>query len=611
VKGLAFGLLASVAAVHASAFAQGDIQTGLVAYYDCDALEGSVLPDQTANGYDATVNGSVPLAASMTGFGMALDFSGTSTDYVSSDSLPHIDIDPGTFSHGCWANAAFISSPEYGWVGVITRSGNACLKYDNDWVKYVFQFYLDDSGTDVERKIFETPTGVDGIWTHVTVTFDKAASLAAIYVNGSLAGEDDWSVTAYAGLPLKDFWDGPWVFGNHDVGNPMAWKGLMDEIRFYNRALSVDDVAALYAHEPSAPGTPTATIEVTTHASEPSTDGAFTVNLTTAPASDITVNYTVGGGSTATSGVDFTALTGTVVVRSGATSAVIAVEVRDDTDEEGPETLVVGLADGTGYVLGASTTATMDIGDDDFAPAAFGLTAPSDGSSVPCDQDLDFTWEASSGAISYTFELARDSSFADVRVTQTVYQPSCSVSSDDLSPTTQYWWRVTAVNAIDSTTCNAAFDFTTEADNTPPQVSYTNPSAQKNNVAVDTAVSIIFSEAIDAGTIDGSVTMAVVGGVTVSGDVVQVSARVIKFTPDEELDYATDYVVTVLTVITDTSGNHLASPHEFEFTTQDALAGLAFGPGCVAGSPLAGAAWAVLFVAAAFVLLRRRGEARS
>jgi len=59
-----------------------------------------------------------------------------------------------------------------------------------------------------------------------------------------------------------------------------------------------------------------------------SDDGEFTVTMTKASSTDTTVSYTVGG--TASAGSDYTALSGSVIVLAGNTTAVIAVDVQDD-----------------------------------------------------------------------------------------------------------------------------------------------------------------------------------------------------------------------------------------------------------------------------------------
>ena len=72
-----------------------------------------------------------------------------------------------------------------------------------------------------------------------------------------------------------------------------------------------------------------------------------TVNLSAGPVSPITLNYTVGG--TATPGSDYEALSGTVTVPAGATTATIPITIIDDTHEDSRERIRLTLAEGTGY----------------------------------------------------------------------------------------------------------------------------------------------------------------------------------------------------------------------------------------------------------------------
>ena len=90
------------------------------------------------------------------------------------------------------------------------------------------------------------------------------------------------------------------------------------------------------------------------------------VNLTTAPASDITLAYTVDG--TATSGSDYTALSGTLSVAKGATTATIPVTIIDDSVPEGSETVVLKLIGSSGYRVESPGTHTLTIFDDETLP---------------------------------------------------------------------------------------------------------------------------------------------------------------------------------------------------------------------------------------------------
>ncbi len=79
----------------------------------------------------------------------------------------------------------------------------------------------------------------------------------------------------------------------------------------------------------------------------------------------LTVSYTVSG--SATPGADYAPLAGTVVIPTGATSADITVTPIDDALAELDESVTLTLSAGSGYQLGASTSATVIIVDNDVA----------------------------------------------------------------------------------------------------------------------------------------------------------------------------------------------------------------------------------------------------
>ena len=93
------------------------------------------------------------------------------------------------------------------------------------------------------------------------------------------------------------------------------------------------------------------------------------VRLGPAPSADVTFAYTVGG--TATAGVDYTALSGTVTVPKGATEATIAVTLSDDSVQEGRETVTLRLAGSAGYPVTAPSQHTLSIVDDETPVVSF------------------------------------------------------------------------------------------------------------------------------------------------------------------------------------------------------------------------------------------------
>lgn len=93
--------------------------------------------------------------------------------------------------------------------------------------------------------------------------------------------------------------------------------------------------------------------------------GAFTVRRSGDFTSSLTVNYTVGG--TATNGVDYAPLSGSVTFAPGSPVATIIVLPIDDALPEGDETVIVTLVGGPGYTVGSPHTATVTITDNDLA----------------------------------------------------------------------------------------------------------------------------------------------------------------------------------------------------------------------------------------------------
>ena len=90
------------------------------------------------------------------------------------------------------------------------------------------------------------------------------------------------------------------------------------------------------------------------------------VTLTPAPTAAVTVNYSVGG--TATSGDDYTALSGTVSVGTSGTANISVVVVDDDVHDGPAETVVLTITDDAAYSVGTVSVSTVTITDDEMLP---------------------------------------------------------------------------------------------------------------------------------------------------------------------------------------------------------------------------------------------------
>ena len=101
------------------------------------------------------------------------------------------------------------------------------------------------------------------------------------------------------------------------------------------------------------------------------TDLAFTVSLSAAAKSPVTVTYKTTNG-TATAGSDYTAQSGTLTFAAGETSKIVHVSVLGDTAVEANETLALALSSPNGATI-ARGTATGTITNDDVTPPALSI----------------------------------------------------------------------------------------------------------------------------------------------------------------------------------------------------------------------------------------------
>jgi len=148
----------------------------------------------------------------------------------------------------------------------------------------------------------------------------------------------------------------------------------------YNLGATVTDTVSITDDDVAV--VPTVTVSATdASAAEatPATDtGAFTILLTPAPNTALTINFSMGGTAATGAGVDYTlsatggtlAYTGpagTITIAPGTTSVVVTLTVIDDTLAEGvtPEGATFTLNAGGGYTLGTAVTDTVTITDND------------------------------------------------------------------------------------------------------------------------------------------------------------------------------------------------------------------------------------------------------
>ena len=96
---------------------------------------------------------------------------------------------------------------------------------------------------------------------------------------------------------------------------------------------------------------------------EPNDALSFTVARVGSTTTSLTVQYGVSGSATA--GADYVALSGSVVIPAGASTATVVVTPLDDNAVEGSETVVLTLQGASTYVVGTPASASVDLIDND------------------------------------------------------------------------------------------------------------------------------------------------------------------------------------------------------------------------------------------------------
>ncbi len=133
-------------------------------------------------------------------------------------------------------------------------------------------------------------------------------------------------------------------------------------INYIRAGFLMPPIGGVYAY-PGGDTTPVVTIAATIpSAAEPSTNGRFTLTASPSPTSSITVSLNRSG--TATNGLDYQTIPATVTIGTSGT-AIVNVTVIDDALVEAAETVLLGVAAGSGYTVGSPSSATVTITSND------------------------------------------------------------------------------------------------------------------------------------------------------------------------------------------------------------------------------------------------------
>lgn len=193
----------------------------------------------------------------------------------------------------------------------------------------------------------------------------------------------------------------------------------------------------------------------------------ITVSLSAASGLDTTVIYSVTGGSATGSGTDYTLSGGTLTIPAGQTSGTISYTLNDDSTYEGDETVLVTISNPTNVSLGAITTHTITIQENEAALGNFtisGITGASNDSTADAVLSNNTTpivnFGSSSGASSYDITIYASNGTTVVCATQNATSSPHSMSSCTLTAGTSYKAQVVSKVGVQTHgASNSMYDF--------------------------------------------------------------------------------------------------------------------------------------------------------
>ncbi|MDE0318198.1 MAG: LamG domain-containing protein [Candidatus Poribacteria bacterium] len=207
------------------------VEEGIVAYWDFNEKAGDTAGDSSGNGHDGKLIGD-PQWTNDGKFGGALVFD-QAQDEV---NVPyHKDLNQETFTICAWANV------EPG-----STNHRAVVSSRADFPQRGFIFYAEPGNTwefwigagANHWKPVRGPAVNLGKWDHLAGTYTDGNH--KFYVNGEFIGEENFDISVN---PNEEFLIG--AGANETANHNYFFKGIIDEVRLYDRVLDEKEIAAV------------------------------------------------------------------------------------------------------------------------------------------------------------------------------------------------------------------------------------------------------------------------------------------------------------------------------------------------------------------------------
>lgn len=208
------------------------VDKDLVLYLPFDEKSGDVAKDASGNGHNATLKGGPQFEAGK--IGGALRFDGTD------DYAEFADFDYGPeFTLAFWFNMDQRPGARYQYLfghGIYDKT-NSCLVYVDQEEKKLRTYLRDANDGHIIRE-YDIPYDGLGNWTHYAVQVSREEGIK-MFLDGKLlktGRHGKKGVNPQTSMTLGIRWD---------FDRERIFKGALDDLRLYNRALSDEEIAAL------------------------------------------------------------------------------------------------------------------------------------------------------------------------------------------------------------------------------------------------------------------------------------------------------------------------------------------------------------------------------
>lgn len=246
--------------------------SGLVAAYGFEEGSGTTTADASGNGLTGTVSSATWTTAGK--YGKALVFAGASGSWVTVPNAAALNLTTG-MTISAWVKPS-TSLPQ--WPAVVMKERTGELTYALYANSDTAQPNINYTSNNAEVNLNAGSAVPVNVWTHLAGTFD--GSMLRLYVNGQVVGSKATSA------PI-DTTTGVLRIGGDSVWPGEYFPGTIDEVRIYNRALSLSELQTDMATPIVGSGAPPDTTPPTVTLDSPASGFVVSGNVSlTASASD-------------------------------------------------------------------------------------------------------------------------------------------------------------------------------------------------------------------------------------------------------------------------------------------------------------------------------------